>query len=182
MALTVVFLSLLVDLREKQEWKDVEIWVMGKLRKRLYKLFNILARFIYPETFPTRPSKEEVFRILDALKEMKEATLNDYAYHYYFPEPLDDMSIYQLDILFGFKKYLSDLESKYSRFIDPKIRISLMEIQSYLDSLEADFNLVTKFPSSQEVVEKDMPKSILGIMKEIHKLHKLGVEIYPKQT
>ena len=179
MVLTVIFLSLLVDLREKREWKNVEIWVKKRMRKKLYDLFDILARFIFPKQFRPHPPKEEVLKILEALNEMKEATLTEYAYHYYFPKPLDGMSAYQLDILFRFRRYLSDLEIKYFHFIKPEIRISLMEIQNYLDSIEADFDLVKRFESSEEVVEESMAKSILGVMKEIYKLHKMGIEIYP---
>jgi len=179
MVLTVIFLSLLVDLREKREWKSVEISVKRRLGKQLYYLFNILARFIYSKQFRPNPSKEEMLEILEALNGMKEATLDEYAYHYYFPKPLDDLSVYQLDVLFRFKRYLSDLEIKYFRFFKPEIRLSLMEIQDHLDSIEADFNLVKRFEGSQEVVEKSMPKSILGIMKEIYKLHKVGIEICP---
>lgn len=181
MVLTVISLSLLANLRERREWKNVETWVKRRMEKQLYTLFNILARFIYPKQFRPVPSKEEMLKILKALNEMKEATLNEYAHHYYFPKPRDDLSVYQLDVLFRFKRYLSDLEIKYFRFLKPEIRLSLMEIQDLLDSIEADFSLVKRFEESQEVVEKSMPESILRIMKEIYKLHKIGIEIYPKQ-
>lgn len=118
--------------------------------------------------------------ILKALNEMKEATLTEYAYNY-FPKPLDDLSVYQLDVLFRFKRYLSDLETKYFRFFKSEICLSLMEIQTLLNSIEADFSLVKRFEGSQNVVEKSMSESILRIMKEIYKLHKMGIEIRRKK-
>jgi len=181
MVFTVVFLSLLTNLREKREWKDVETWVKRRMGKQLYSLFDILARFIYPEQFKPRPSKEELLRILEDLNEMKGATLNENAIYYYFPKPSDDLSAHQLDVLFTFRKYLSDLEIKYFRFIKPEIRISLMEIQNNLDSIESLFNLVKRFESSEEVVKNSMAEPILAIMKEIYKLHKMGMEVYPEQ-
>jgi len=180
MVLTVIFLSLLANLRERREWKNVETWVKRKMGEQLYYLFNILARVIYPKQFSPDPPKEQMLTILKALNEMKEATLTEYAYNY-FPKPLDDLSVYQLDVLFRFKRYLSDLETKYFRFFKSEICLSLMEIQTLLNSIEADFSLVKRFEGSQNVVEKSMSESILRIMKEIYKLHKMGIEIYPKQ-
>ena len=178
---TVLLLMLIVEVREHSEWKNVEIWVKTRMGKQLFNLFNILSRFIYPEIFSPVPSKEKVLTILEAINEMKEATLTEYAYNH-FPKPASDMSVYQLDILFRYRRYLSDLEIKYFRFIKPKIRISLMEIQKYLDSIEADFDLVKRFESSETVVEKSMVKSILGILKEIYKISQAGTAIYPKQN
>jgi len=115
--------------------------------------------------------------ILEYLNKMDEATLTPYAYKYYFPKPRDNLSLYQLDILYRIGKYLSDLEIKYFQFIKPKLRISLMEVQTYLESFYADFDLVKRFEDSKDVVEKTMPKSILGIMKEIYKIHKMGIKL-----
>jgi len=182
MVFTVVFLSLLTNLREKREWKDVETWVKRRMGKQLYSLFDILARFIYPKQFKPRPSKEELLRILEDLNEMKGATLNENTIYYYFSKPSDDLSAHQLDVLFTFRKYLSDFEIKYFRFIKPEIRISLMEIQRNLDSIESLFSLVKRFESSEEVVKKSMAEPILAIMKEIYKLHKMGMQIHPEHT
>lgn len=57
MVLTVIFLSLLANLRERREWKNVETWVKRKMGEQLYYLFNILARFIYPKQFSPDPLK-----------------------------------------------------------------------------------------------------------------------------
>lgn len=162
---------------ERREWKNVETAVKKRMIQQLYTLFNILARFICDEQFTPVPSKEEVVQMLETFNRLEEAKLNEQAYYYYFPKPNNEMSFYQLDVLFRFKKYLSDLELKYFRLIKPKIRESLMAIQDHLSDIEYDFELVKKFSGSQAVVERAMPKSILAIMKEIYKLHKLGIEI-----
>lgn len=180
---TVILLMFVFEVTEYIKWKNVEKWVKRRIGKRLYSLFNILARFIYTKKqFRPTPSKEEMLKILKVLSEVKEAKLNEYARYYYFPKPRDDLSVYQLDVLFRFKRYLSDLETKYFRFLKPEIRLSLMEIQDHLDIIEEDFNLVKRFEETQEIAEKSMSKSILGIMKEVYKLHKLGIEIYPQVT
>ncbi|MDH5689649.1 MAG: hypothetical protein OEZ48_17505 [Candidatus Bathyarchaeota archaeon] len=177
MVLTVVFLSWLAELREQREWMNVERWVMRKLAKHLYHLVNILARFIYPEIFRTRPSKQEFLKILESLNSMNEATLKEHAY-YYFPMPSDRFAQSQIDILSKYGKYLSDIETKYARFLRPELYVSLVKIQDYLESIFEDFDLAREFEDAQEVAERSLSKSILEMMKEIYKVHKMGIEIY----
>jgi len=62
MGLTVFSLSWLAEKREKREWKNVEKWVMCRLGRELYKLFNILGRFIYPKVFRSIPSEGEFWK------------------------------------------------------------------------------------------------------------------------
>jgi len=181
MVLTIVFLSWLFNLREKQEWKNVEALVNKRIGKYHYSLFDILARFIYPQIFRPHPNKEKVLEILKALNGTKKATLATHANQNYFSRPLDPLSEEQLEILFKLRKYIGNLEIKHSRFIKPKILMSLMEIENCLDIIEEDFNLFKKFPGSGKAVKEEIAKSILMIMKEIYKIHKMGIEIYPKQ-
>ena len=175
---TLLMFVVLLECRDWLEWKSFEDTIKKRMGKQLYTLFNILGRFVYSETFKPDLSKEETLKILKSLSEMKEAKLNDYA-NYYLPTPKDDLSSYQLEILFRYRHYLSDYETKYFRFLKAETRSSLLEIQERLDAIEEDFRLVKRFEGSQDVVEKSMAESILRIMKEIYNLHKkMEIPIY----
>jgi len=179
--LTVVFLIWLVALREKREWANVEELVEKRIGRYLYILFEIFARLIYNRQFSSHPRREEILKILRALNDMKEANLNEDVYNYYFPKPLDDFSAQQLDRPFRWGRRLSDLEIRYFRFIKPEIHFSLMKIQSYLNAIETGFALVKMFDSREEVAKKEIARSILGTMKQIYRIHKMGIEINPFQ-
>jgi hypothetical protein len=180
MVFTVFFLSYLISLREKREWKTVKIWVRKMIGRQLYHVFNTLARFIYPKQFSPAPSKDEILKILEDLNEMEKPSLTDYAFNYYLPKPADSISLYDLKVLFKLKDYLNDLEIKYFRFMEPEICVALSEIRNELDNIESDFDLLRTDETAEDVVEKSMASSVLKIMKEIYKLHKIGIEIYRK--
>jgi len=180
MVLTVIFLSYLIALREKREWRTVETWVKKMIGRQLYHVFNTLARFIYSEPFSPAPSKDEILKILEDLNEMQKPSLTDYAFNYYLPKPSDRLSFYELEALFKLRGYLNELEIKYFRFMEPEICIPLSEIQNELDAIESDFNLLKADEMAEDAIEKPMANSVLKIMKEIYKLHKIGIPIYRK--
>jgi hypothetical protein len=183
MVATIFLLILVVEGWEYREWKAVENMVETRFGGKLYGLFNILARFIHEETFRANPSKEEVIEILETLNKKEETTLTQYFYENFLPKKLDTTSVYQLKSLYYFRQYFRDLEIKYSRFFNPNLRISLMEIQDHLDEIEANFVLLQTYPESEqllEVIEKVMPKRVLGITKEMCKINKMGIEICHK--
>ena len=178
MVLTVIFLSYLIALREKREWNTVETWVKGMIGKQLYHVFNSLSRFIYSKPFSPAPSKEEIAKILEDLNEMQKPSLTDYAFNFYLPKPSDRISFYELEALFKLRGHLNDLEIKYFRFMEPEICIPLSKIQRELDAIESYFNLLKADEMAQDAIEKPMANSVLEIMKEIYKLHKIGISIY----
>jgi hypothetical protein len=60
-----------------------------------------------------------------------------------------------------------------------------MEVQDHLDEIIANFVLMQNYPESKqllEVIGKVMPKRILGIMKEMYKIHNMGIEIHHKKN
>ena len=182
---TVLLLMFVVEYREYKEWESVEKSVKTRLGIQLYGLFTILARFIYPDPFETRPSKKEVIKILENLNEMRGPTLTQYAHENFIPELADETSVFLIESLFEHKQNIIELEMKYSRFLKPNLIYSLMEIQDSLNSIKNYFNLLKTYSESmqlQEIVEKAMPKPILGIMKELYRIHKMGIEIYLEQT
>jgi len=178
---TIVLLTLVVEGWEYREWKNVEKVVETRFGRKLFGLFNILAIFIHEETFRVNPSEDEVIQILEALNKKEETTLTQYFHENFLPKNLDKTSAYQLESLYYFRQYFRDFEIKYSRFFKPNLRISLMEIQDHLDEILANFVLMQNYPETKqllEVIEKAMPKRVLGIMKEMYKINKLGIEIH----
>lgn len=182
---TVLLLMVVIEYREYKEWKTSEKQVNKRLGLQLYGIFDILARFVYPTPYELRPSKEEVTRILKELNTMKDPPLTKYVYQNFLPKPVDSASLFLLENLFEYKQNIVELEMKYSRFLQQDLMYSLMEIHDNLNSIKNYFNLLKTYPNDVQlpkVIEQAMPKPVFRIMKELYKIHKMGLEIRPKQS
>ena len=88
-----------------------------------------------------------------------------------------------VDFYSGQARFLGDIESRYSRFLDAPLRLSLMKIQDALVnlglfiSIRMDSN-VESFFGSQEEFLKSISGQIHRIMKQIYKIHKSGTELF----
>lgn len=182
---TIILLMFVIEFREERKWQNVDGLVKKRLGIQLYFIFIFLARFVYSKSYGTLPSREEVIEILEELNEMEKPTLTNHAYQYYFPKPVDKTSVFNLEGLFERKQNIMEIEMKYSHLLKPKLIYSLSEIQNCLNSIKSYFTMLGNYPESiqlQEIVKEAMPKKILEIMKEIHKIHEMRIDIRPKQT
>lgn len=182
---TILLLMYMVEYRDYKEWKNSEKQVNKRLGLQLYAIFDILARFVYPNQYELRPSKKEVTRILEELNKMKDPPLTKYVYQNFLPKPVDSTALFLLENLFEYKQNIVELEMKHSRFLQQDLAYSLMEIHDNLNSVKNYFNLLKTYPDNVQlpkVIEQAMPKAVFRIMKELYKIHKMGIEIRPKQT
>ena len=181
MILTIVFLTLAFNYREKVRKKSLNEKVEERLGRQLYSVFNIIRKFVVTKRRSVRLTKQE---FLDELKEQsnkEKLILDDYAENY-FPKPADRLYGLELENLFRSRNLLSVLEVKHLEFLEPELRLSLMEIQRSLDALSSTVHFMKEMEIDLEAFSKYIAKDIHCIMKEIYKIHKMGIEIYRKQT
>jgi len=177
---TIFCLDWLIKFRERLRKKSLEEKVRERVGEMLYYFFNVLKKFVTSRPKPPfRLSREEFFNELEELNSKKKLDLSPYFFEYFFPRPTDKLSLWEFDGLLESYKHLSDFEMKYFEFMEPELHLSLMEIQRRLRSIIEDFNLMKMFEVEvEEVVSKSMSESIQSIIKEIYKIHKMGIKIY----
>ena len=181
---TILLLMFIIELREYTQWRPVRDKVMKTIGKEIYELFTEFVNVCEcTHTFgkSRKESFEESFRRLFfiQLEELnKKVELNELGRKYFSRGGF--ATLYETRA-----KHLGDIEAKYSRFLGSPLRLSLMEIQDNLNSLSLDLhikkNLEDWFKSEEQFL-KSVSTKIHNIMKEIYKVHKMRIEIYPKQT
>ncbi len=196
MVLTIVFLNVLLNAREKNEWKTVKNYVYSTIQEELTITFNEILNYIENgletkmsllqlEDRETRNQKG--LTELRKLKDAKELKLS--------AQPIAFLLEHenQLDVFLNVSRNLGEVETKYSKFLPPQLTLSLMKIRDSIRLLEASLELYTRFknlnpvlgaPILQEVQELNMiPRTISlsfkKLFEEIDNIHKIGIEFYP---
>lgn len=197
MILTIVFLTWLFGLREKNQWKVVENEVYSSIRRNLRRIFTGILTYV-----------EDADEIRESLGKMRGSETKD---KFLVNElcKLKDAEEIRLDVLvvkalleeriliepFVTKaRELSNIQLKYSKFLSPKLTLSLMKIQDYINDLESSSNLLASIKMLYEVSGKEMTDekrekmldsfvSLISIfleqlIEEIYTLHKMGM-IFP---
>ena len=179
---TLVLLIVIFEIREQLVKKSLKERLFERIGRQLYLVFNIIRKFVVTKRHSVRLSRQE---FLDELKEQssKESLiLDDYAWNY-LPKPADRLYGLELESLFRSRSVLGDLEVKYLEFLEPELRLSLMEIQHSLDALKSTVHFMREMEVDLEVLSKSISKDIHCIMKEIYKIHaKTGIEIFPSTS
>lgn len=180
---TLAFFIVLFESREKLEWKSIGDTVLKRLGREIHGLFVDLANVCKVTRgggVPPNVTFNEFFRQLFfiQLEELnKKVELNALGKKYFSKGALSTL----------FKErgeYLSELELKYGKFLDPTLVKSLMEIQDNLYHLSIELGL-KKSGSTWFVDEEEFFKLVTlrihRIVQEIYKIHEM-VEIYPRKT
>ena len=178
--LTVVFLAWLFNLREALQWKSVKDRVLKRLGTEIYLLSRWLMSLcrVSFERSSKLVSGKVFFDYLEELNSKKSIQVWDEWKMMLFEGTLTSF-------LEGSERRLADIEMRYFRFLDAKLVDSLMEILYNLHVLSLDLRTMEKLPTEvkQEYSEKYFDGTSTGIhriIKEVYKIHKMGIEICPK--
>lgn len=206
---TLLFLGVLLDLRETLQWGNVGKQIMDKLRGEIYANYKLLKRFIdlteiqHLETaehllIPTKQSTLKELRALASLsrrklsKESLEAQrLGDYSnknkdYEFRISKEgiqflYDGKFNGQFELR---RRFLNDIELKYAKFMKPDLVSSLLEIQNCLQDISVNADLFNniKGKDSQEFGERWLSFTIADSMHSIiGEINKINdqIELFP---
>lgn len=158
------------DVREKLEWKSVEGKVMKGIEREIDSIFTELSLMCRVNMifFGESGITEE------ALKKRKEEELERLANNIELNQDIVD-EIFEkgragvaLELASYFDKHrilLSEIETKYPKFLDPQLQTALMEIQEYLGYLRYELRVM---PVKKERFYKDLFEIIGKIMKAMN--------------
>ena len=171
---TVLLLIVILDLREELLRKSLKKRLFERIGTELHDDFEVLKDFV-------KVSEKEPLVQLEELSKKEKLELSQHAYAY-FPKPAGPIDAFFLDRLLKSRERLGDLELKYFEFMEPGLRLSLMEIQRNLDRLHSAIDTMDRLggESLEEWFFESMLKSVHTIIKEIYNIHKMGIELYPE--
>lgn len=197
MVLTIISLNVLLNAREKSEWKTVKDYAYSTIQDELGVVFNEILNYIenglaikmsllHLQDKKTR--NENGLSELRKLKDAKELKLVTEELVFL----LEHKS--QLEAFLNVSKNLSEVEIKYSRFLPPQLALSLMKIRDSIRLLETMVQLHTSLKNLSPILSISMPKEIQEmkdeipkiisasfkkLMEEIDNIHKIGIEFSP---
>jgi len=165
---TLVIFMTFFDIRENLEWKEVEDRVKKRIGKEIHSIFVELSNLCEVD----RESVGDVHNCeawneqrRKQLKQMTEKVeLNDWA-----KEMLEKngLALHLASFFDSRRTLLSEIEGKYFRFLNPKLRASLIDIQDCLEDLR--FELKGRGADISTVIKK--------ITKEIASIRESGIDI-----
>ena len=194
MLFTIVFLSWLFNLREKNEWRVVKDSVYSHIQNHLSSIFDGILTYV-ENGFSIKKSflsikdedtrKKHIYMQLCKLKDAKKITLDTKMLSIF----LEDRTF--LDYFVRMARRLSDVESKYSRFLSPQLTVALMRIQDDIRVLEHAFEMHKQFqitPANgkkwaarvESTISDMVSVSFKLLIEEIYTAYEMGIEIpYP---
>jgi hypothetical protein len=197
MVLTIVFLNVLLNAREKSEWKSVKDYVDKTIQEELGVAFNEILNYVENglatkisllQLHDRKTRNQNGLSELRKLKDAKELKLGAVELASF----LEHRN--QLDTFLSVSKNLSEVETKYSRFLPPQLALSLMKIRDSMRLIEntvgiymslKSLNPALSAPISKEIHEmnEEIPKIISAsfkkLIEEIDNIHKMGIEFLP---
>jgi len=199
MVLTIILFNILLNQREKSEWKTVKDYVYTTIQDELGVLFFEILNYVENGLFikmsllrlqDKKIRNEKGLSELRKLKEMKELKLN--------AEELVFLLEYknQLEAFLSVSRNLGEVETKYSRFLPSELTLSLMKIRDSIRLIETMVQLHRILKNLIPVLSRSMPKesqemkdviptsislSFKKLIEEIDNIHKIGIEFsfYP---
>jgi len=170
-AITVIFLSLFLIIREEREWKIVKKTVYATIGGQLALLFGELLRFVENEieeigfkssllyTKDAKIRKEMIFSKLSELQKKEPLQLTS-----------SSVSMFRsnkelLTLLLDIKKDLGDVQIRYARHLTSKITEGLIKLQDSLELMNMSYklgmmwnSLQSQLPLLRELMHKLMPQ------------------------
>ena len=175
---TVVFLTWLFNLRDTLQWKSVKDTVLKRIGIRIHDIFLEMVNLVQVNhKMPQRAFAEEFksvfFLQLEELNNKTYLLLGDHGEKIlsgqdFFKRIQDDV------------QFLNNMEMKYFKFLDPPFVQALMQIQFLMNGLVQNLRMkkrILEFMPEEKFLEA-LPILIHEIIKEIYKIHKMGIEIY----
>lgn len=180
---TIVFLMYLFETRDNHEWKPVKQKVYDRIGIELDAILNLSLDLFEPRWTVLKPpaiairledlvwlwsEKTNDSEFANALRESAKIELSEGKY---------------LEIFETRRKLLNEIETKYSRFLQPDLTISLMEIQNNLLSITIYNNVLLRTSDKhQDLILEKISKKFHTIIKEIYKIHRMGIEILRSES
>lgn len=175
---TIVFLMYLMETRDNHEWKPVKQKVYDRIRIELDAILSLSLDLFEPRWTTLKPPAMGI-RIKDLVWLWSEETSD-----IEFTKALRSSAKTKLSKgtylgIFEMRRgLLNEIETKYSRFLQPDLMISLMEIQNNLLSITIYNNVLLRTSENhQDPIFEKISKKIHTIVKEIYKIHRMGIEI-----
>jgi len=181
MVLTIISLNVLLNAREKSEWKTVKDYVYRTIQGELGIVFNEILNYVengrafqmsllYSQDRKTR--NENGLSELQKLKDAKELRLSSVDLAYLL-EHKSGLKVF-LDV----SKNLSEVEIKYSRFLLPQLALSLMKIRDSIRLLETMPQLHTSLKNLSPILNTSMLKEIQEMKDDIPKITSAAISIF----
>lgn len=182
---TVLVLMLVIDLREYNQWRSVKDKVYERITRQLYGIFaefTNICECTHGGGVKPNETMDEFFRRMNLtqLEELnRKIKLNKLGKKYLLKGEF--ASLFEAR-----EQYLSTIEAKYFKFLDPEITRSLMEIQDNLHGLSRSIRIKKKMTwlgyTDEQFFER-VSMMIHNIVKEIYKMHtSTSIEIFPLST
>jgi hypothetical protein len=164
------------DIREEREWKKVEDRIKKRIGSQIFDLFTMLTYFFEVDRvmfgdFNDRETWKNLER--KQLKQMTEKVpLNDDL----LKDLLEKRNL-AMDYATTFDSIrirISEDESKYGRFLNPKLRASLMDIQTSLERLRFELKFTI---GSIEKLHQSLSPVFEEIVTQINNIRESGIDI-----
>jgi hypothetical protein len=163
------------DLREELEWKEVEGRVKSRIGREARSLFSFLIMFCQVDRVLFGDVQSE-----QTWKELDEKQFNQITKKVVLNESLMQDLLRERNLALnyallgdGIRTRFSEIEDKYGRFLNPKLRASLMDIQDYL----ADFRYELKSFGSTKRLSESLSPLIEKLAKEITTIRENGINV-----
>lgn len=176
---TIIFVTWLFSLRESRQWKLVKDEVIRRIGIRIHDIcfhfINLIKLSVQTPPEATVKEYKKIFLTqLEEANRKEQIELNN----------LGKQTLLKKEFIKSLKDdcdYLNNVETKYSKFLDPSLTRSLMRIEFMLNAFNRNLRMREKpiFKSiSAENFFDLMAILIHEIIREIYKIHKMGIEIY----
>jgi hypothetical protein len=166
------------DVREELEWKEVEDRVKKRIGSEIFTLFKLLTDFCEVDKSLASADRANI----EKLKELERKQLEQMTGKVVLIETLLSDLLEKKDLAANFASLfdsirirISEIEGKYGRFLNPKLRVPLMDIQDCLDELR--FELKLGSVGSAERLHQSLSTIIEKIIKEINNVRGNGIDI-----
>ena len=188
MVFTIVFLSWLSRLRERLQWKSARDQLYHEISARLFSIFRQVFLFVDPTAIGDMP-KTVFARRLEKLSNESDEDFQYMLESTYLQSEKEISAIIK-----GWARRDRDFISmemhNFQSFFDPELRVHMVNILSALGDLEYLLDLKEKhsianpWGQGQFIIDLYLGRisySIHTIVKEIHEVSKMGIEIYRQQ-
>lgn len=162
----------ILDFRERLEWKSVEDRVKRRIGRQIRGLFIDLSGLCVIDRVVFGPFSREKFEAED-LKQLNKLASEKVRLHDGAKKSLlkNDFRVQYRRLIESRATSIGQIEERYFRFLDSDVQASLMDIQDHLDDLTYDF--IVPYAKRERFFES-ISSSIGKVMKEIDKLRRKG--------
>ncbi len=166
---TVVIFYTFFDWREDLEWKEVEDRVRKRIGREIFSLFTMLTGFCKVDRNLVGDADNIETRKELHCRQLKQMTEKVVLNEIMVAEFLSGINRFYPSLFESNRNRLSQIEDKYGRFLNPKLKASLMDIQEFIE----DFGFEMKPSYAKETIKTLIEK----IAKEIDSIRDSGIDI-----